>query len=143
MMNWKKFFIPLVAVGIAIWAYLILGGQGLAFFATLAVMWLLLHFTRLIQVLKRAAKNPIGSVGSAVKLNAKLRNKLSLLHVIAMTRSLGELQPAVDSKQEVYTWQDASQSVVRCVFVNGQLQSWSLTRPNESQSSEQMVEAKP
>ena len=37
------------------------------------MMWLLLHYTRLITILKKAADRPIGAVGSAVMLNAKLK----------------------------------------------------------------------
>jgi hypothetical protein len=49
-------------------------------------MWLLLHFTRLMTIVRRASNQPIGYVGSAVMLNAKLKPKVSLMHVIAMTR---------------------------------------------------------
>jgi hypothetical protein len=34
------------------------------------MMWVLLHYTRLITILKKAADRPIGFVGSAVMLNA-------------------------------------------------------------------------
>jgi hypothetical protein len=53
------------------------------------MMWVLLHYTRLLTILKRAADRPIGFVASAVMLNAKLRKGMTLMHVIAMTRSLG------------------------------------------------------
>jgi hypothetical protein len=52
-------------------------------------MWVLLYFTRLVQIMKRASKRPIGYVDSAVMLNAKLKTGLSLMHVIAMTQCLG------------------------------------------------------
>ncbi len=92
-------------------------------------MWLLLHFTRTLQVLKRAASRPIGFVGSAVMLNARLAPGMTLLHVVAMTRSLGELRSSKDTQPEQYRWSDAAQSCVDCEFVDGRLNKWALTRP--------------
>ena len=103
--------------------------MGVAMVFTGGVMWLLLYFTRLVQIMKRASKRPIGYVDSAVMLNAKLKTGLSLMHVIAMTRALGQLETEKDAQPEVFTWRDGSESVVRCTFLHGKLQSWVLTRP--------------
>jgi len=100
--------------------FLVLGGL---------VMWALLHFTRMVKVLERAANRPIGHVDSAVMLNAKLKAGVNLMHVIALTRSLGELTTPKDQQPEVYRWRDNSHSVVTCVFQDGRLQSWALERP--------------
>ncbi|HYF18347.1 MAG TPA: glycerate kinase, partial [Ramlibacter sp.] len=86
-------------------------------------------FTRLMHVLKKAADRPIGYVGSAVMLNAKLRAGVTLLHVVAMTRALGEQLSAKDQQPEVFRWTDGTQSHVTCEFVNGKLAKWSLFRP--------------
>jgi hypothetical protein len=128
-MNFQKILVLLggiVLVGLAYRAY---GWAGVAMAVTGGVMWMLLHFTRLMQVLKRAAKRPIGFVDSAVMLNAKLRPKVTLMHVIALTKSLGQLETPKDAQPEIFTWTDGSRSVVRCEFLNGRLQSWALTRP--------------
>ena len=103
--------------------------MGVAMVFTGGVMWLLLYFTRLVQIMKRASKRPIGYVDSAVMLNAKLKTGLSLMHVIAMTRALGQLETEKDAQPEVFSWRDGSESVVRCTFLHGKLQSWDLTRP--------------
>ena len=94
-------------------------------------MWILLHFTRALQVLKRAADRPMGHVASAVMLNAKLRKGVSLLHVIAMTKSLGLLQSEKDAQPEVFRWTDTGQSHVTCEFHGGKLTSWTLFRPSQ------------
>jgi len=93
------------------------------------VMFLLLHFNRAMQVLKRAAERPVGYVGSAVMLNAKLKPGVTLMHVIAMTRALGELRSPKDEQPEHYRWTDGGGSYVDTVFKGGKLQSWTLTRP--------------
>ncbi len=105
------------------------GWPGIALAVGGVVMWVLLHFTRMVTILKKAADRPIGHVASAVMLNAKLKKGVTLMHVIAMTRSLGLLQTEKDTQPEVFTWTDTSQSVVTCTFVGGKLTEWSLVRP--------------
>lgn len=105
------------------------GWPGVAFAGTGLVMWLLLHVTRLMSVMKRAASQPVGHVDSAVMLNAKLRPGRPLMHVIALTRSLGERLSAADAQPEIYRWRDGSGSSVSCEFEGGKLQRWRLERP--------------
>ena len=93
------------------------------------LLWLLLHFTRLMQVMRRAAERPIGTVASAVMLNARLRKGVNLLHVVALTRSLGERVSAEGSDPEAYVWRDAGGARVRCEFEAGRLARWQLLRP--------------
>ena len=124
-----KFLIPFGAILVAVAGYRAYGLAGLALVAAGLVMWILLHFTRMLQVLKRAANRPVGHVSSAVMLHAKLAGGQSLLHVIALTRSLGQLESPKDTQPERFRWTDDSQSSVLCVFQGGKLQSWELTRP--------------
>jgi hypothetical protein len=93
------------------------------------IMWMLLHFTRMMKVLQRASNRPVGYCDSAVMLNAKLRPGVTLLHVMAMTRALGEQRSPKDQQPEIYRWTDASASHVTCEFQNGKLVKWELFRP--------------
>lgn len=111
------------------------GWPGIAVVLGGIVFWMLLHFTRMMTVLKRAANTPIGHVGSAVMLNAKLRQGVNLLHVMALTRSIGLLQTEKDAQPEIYRWQDAGGSHVTCTFINGKLQTWELYRPPVEEAS--------
>mgnify|MGYP006158755415 CR=1 FL=1 len=94
------------------------------------MMWLLLHFTRLMTVLKRAANRPIGHVDSAVMLNAKLKPGVTLMHVIAMTRALGQRVSGEGAEPEVYRWTDNGLSTVEAEFAGGKLVRWHLARPD-------------
>lgn len=105
------------------------GWPGVALVAGGIVFWMLLHFTRMMTVLKRAASAPMGHVASAVMLNAKLKPGATLLHVTAMTKSLGLLQSEKDAQPEVYRWQDTGGSHVTCTFVGGKLTEHALWRP--------------
>jgi len=128
-MRFQKILVPVGGVVLVAAAYRAYGWGGVAVAVGGLVMWLLLHFTRMMQVLKRAADRPVGYVGSAVMLNAKLRPGFTLLHVVAMTRALGELISVKDQQPELFRWTDGTQSVVTCEFVGGKLVKWELVRP--------------
>jgi hypothetical protein len=113
-------------------AYSRFSWPGVALVVSGIVFWMLLHFSRMMTVLKRAANSPVGHVSSAVMLNAKLKTGVTLLHVTAMTKSLGALQSDKDTQPEVYRWQDTAGSHVTCTFVSGKLASYQLWRPEQS-----------
>ena len=128
-MNLQRILVPagcLLLLGVAWRSY---GWAGVAVAGGALVMWLLLHFTRLMTVLKRAADRPIGFVASAVMLNARLKPGVNLMHVIAMTRSLGEQRSPKDEQPEFFRWTDGGGSHVTCEFRGGKLVSWTLERP--------------
>jgi len=130
-MNFQRILIPVGGVALVAAAYRAYGWQGVAIATGALVMWLLLHFNRIMQVLKRAADHPVGHVGSAVMLNAKLKPRMTLLHVVAMTKALGSLQSPKDSQPELYRWTDGTQSHVTCEFHDGKLRKWELVRPQQ------------
>ena len=133
-MNFQKIFVPVAGLAALLLAYRFYGWPGVAAVVTALAMWLLLHFSRMMQVLKRATNRPIGYVDSAVMLNAKLKPGMTLLHVIAMTRALGELQSAKDEQPELFRWTDGTQSHVTCTFVGGKLTQHTLFRPDQPSS---------
>jgi hypothetical protein len=135
-MNFQKIVVPLAGLALLLMAHRAYGWPGLAAAGGGLVMWVLLHFTRMLQVLKRAAKRPVGYVDSAVMLHARLQRGASLLHVIAMTRALGELRSPKDTQPEVFRWTDAGQSYVDCEFAAGKVAKWELVRPAQEAAQE-------
>jgi hypothetical protein len=128
-MNLQKILVPVLGVVIVAAGWRAYGWGGVALATGGILMWVLLHFNRAMQVLKRAGNQPVGYVDSAVMLNAKLKPQVNLLHVIAMTRALGELVSPQDEQPEIWRWTDGSASHVTCEFVNGKLVKWTLYRP--------------
>jgi len=128
-MNLQKIWLPILGVVIVVVAWRGYGWPGVAFAAGGILMWMLLHFTRLMKVLQRASNRPVGYCDSAVMLNAKLRPGVNLLHVIAMTRALGELVSPKEEQPEIYRWTDGTASTVTCEFRRGKLVKWELVRP--------------
>ena len=129
-MNWRNILIPVGVLVLLGAAYLNYKWMGVLAVSGGVVMWLMLHFTRLMTIMKRASERPIGYVGSAVMLNAKLKPNVPLVHVIAMTRSLGLRQSKELEQPEVFVWRDNTESTVTCEFVHGRLQKWALYRPD-------------
>lgn len=125
----RRFFIPVLIALLVIAAYRSYGWQGIFAVGGGLIMWALLHFTRLMSIMRKAADRPIGYVGSAVMLNARLREGVNLMHVVAMTRSLGELLSTQGEEPERYRWTDGTQSHVTCEFRGGRLAAWELVRP--------------
>jgi hypothetical protein len=146
-MQVKSIFLWVIGAVLIGMSYQKYGWPGVAVVLGGIVFWMLLHFTRMMTVLKRAAGQPMGHVASAVMLNAKLRKGVNLLHVMALTRSIGLLQTEKDAQPEIFRWQDAGGSHVTCTFSHGKLQSWDLWRPSAQQEatevSEQSTPAKP
>ena len=128
-MNFRNILVPVGLVIVVVMGFRSYGWMGVAAVGGGVLMWALLHFTRLMNVMRKAADRPIGHVGSAVMLNAKLQTGVSLMHVVAMTRSLGALQSPENEQPEVYRWTDGTQSHVTCEFRNGKLVKWVLERP--------------
>ena len=125
----QKVLVPLAVIGAAVLAYRTYGWQGIVAVVSILVFGILLHFSRMMQVLKRAANRPIGHVDSAVMLNAKLKPGATLMHAVALTRSLGLLKSIKGEQPEVFEWKDGSESTVTCTFVGGKLASHVLVRP--------------
>jgi len=94
-------------------------------------------------VLQRAAARPVGYVGSAVMLNARLKPKLTLLHVIGLARALGEQLSPKDEQPEIFRWTDGTASHVTCEFAQGKLVKWTLVRPTAEATTEPAVPVDP
>lgn len=128
-MLFQKFLVPVGSLSLVLAAYYFYRWAGVAVAVSALVLWLLLHFSRMMQVLKRTTNRPIGYVGSAVMLHAKLQPGMTLLHVVAMTRALGTRLTEKDVQPEVFRWTDGTDSHVTCTFVGGKLAQHALFRP--------------
>ena len=130
-MNFQRIIAPIAVVAGVVLGYRAYGWAGIAAVATMLVFWVLLNFNRMMQVLKRAANRPVGYTESAVMLNAKLKLGMNLLHVVAMTKSLGLLTSVKGEQPEVYVWKDGSESHVTSTFASGKLSHYELYRPQQ------------
>jgi hypothetical protein len=110
------------------------GGQGLIMAFSVVVFWLLLQFSRALRVMRKAAEQPIGRIGSAVMMQAKLVAGMTMMRVVTMTRSLGrKLEEKADTQtgmpDEVWQWEDDGGVLLTLHFNGGKLSHWLLERP--------------
>jgi hypothetical protein len=131
-MQVKSVLIGLGTVGFFVLSYHNYGWPGVAMAAGIGVMWLLLQWTRIMHVLKRASHRPVGYVDSAVMLNARLNQGLALWQVVSMAQALGQATTEADAQPEGFSWTDSSNAQVRALFVNGKLDRWELIRPDNT-----------
>jgi hypothetical protein len=92
------------------------------------IFWLLQHVTRLMKTMESAAERPMGSLDNAVMFHAQLHRGQRLLSVIALARSLGQLQSDQGVQPEIFAWQDGAGDRVECTFQEGRLTHWDLQR---------------
>ena len=130
-MTTQRILTLVVAIALGAGAWRAGGWAGVALLASGLVLWFMLNYTRLLTIMKRAADRPIGYVGSAVMLNAKLKPRMALLHVLGLTRALGERLSPEGTEPEVYRWRDPGDSHVTAEFEGGRLARWRLERPAE------------
>ena len=119
----------LVLAGIGVMAYRAYGWGGIALATGGLVMWVLMHMSRMLVVLRRTTQRPVGTVASAVMLHARLERGMALLQVLALTQALGQRVDSSDTDREAYQWTDTSGATVRCNFAHGKLLDWELQRP--------------
>ncbi len=128
-MSWQRILVALIAAALLFWGHRQYGWAGVAAVVGGLLMWLLLHLTRLMAVMRRAARRPIGHVDSAVMLNARLHAGQPLVNVVGLAHALGELQSPAGEQPEVYRWTDPGGASVQARFTNGKLTDWGLRRP--------------
>ncbi len=100
--------------------------RGLAFAASVIVFWLLLTFNRVVRAMKRAADHPVGHVDSAVMFHAGLAEGMTMLQIVAKTKTLGKRTEATDDD---WRWSDEGGSHVDLHFEGGRLVRWKIERP--------------
>ena len=118
----------LLAAAFTFAAWSAYGLHGLAFAASVIVFWLLLTFNRAMRVMKNAGAAPVGRVESAVMLHAGLSRGMTMLQVLAKTKSLGR---KVAGTADDWCWSDDGGASVILRFERGRLASWQIERAVE------------
>ena len=98
---------------------------------TVIVFWMLLRFSRTLRVMRRAADRPVGQVASAVMLHNRLRERMTMAQVLALTGSLGERRPPADGAEESWRWRDAGSDAVTVHVAGGRIRHWTLRAPTK------------
>ena len=116
-MNPRLGWLLAAAFAFAAW-HALRGWRGLALAASAIVFWLLLQFNRAVRVMKNAGQAPVGQVASAVMFHAGLRAGMTMLQIVAQTKSLGR---KVDGSDDDWRWSDDGGAGVVLHFERGRL----------------------
>lgn len=100
------------------------------------VFVVLLYLTRVMKVLKAASSAPKGRISSAVMINSRLKEGMSLLQVVQMTRSISEPQGDPNASQTCHRWTDPGGAWVDAIFVDGKLKQWQMGRPESTEATQ-------
>src|SRR5690242_3646286 len=117
----------LLAALLTLFAWQAYGMHGLAFASSAIVFWLLLTLGRAMRVMRDAGGAPVGKVDNAVMLHAGLARGMTMLQVLARTRSLGR---KVEGSDDDWRWGDGGGASVQLHFERGRLAAWRLERPD-------------
>ncbi len=121
MLGWA-----LAAAAVAV-GYTVYGWPGVLLAFSVIVFWLLLQFSRALRALRKAGRNPVGSVPNAVMFNAKLQKGMRLPDVLKLTKSLGRRIGETENP-ETWAWADEGGDEVQVQLQGGLVTTWNLIR---------------
>ena len=116
----------LAALVVGWWSY---GVQGLLLAGGIVCFWLLLHFSRLMRLLRAAARRPVGHVSDARTLSLHLKTGMPLIEVVRRTHSLGLRRSEPDQEPQQLEWADERGYAVICTFLHSRLTAFELLAP--------------
>jgi hypothetical protein len=120
---------PIAGWGLAVIAvaagYVGYGWPGVLLAVSVVVFWLLLQFSRLMRVMQRAGRRPVGDIGNAVMLYAHIKPGMKLLDILPLAGSLGR---KVADDPETFVWTDAGGDRVRVELRGGRTTAVALER---------------
>jgi len=103
------------------------GWPGIGLGLSAIVFWLLMQWTVAMRVMRRAAQAPLGTVASAVMLNARLKKRMPMLDIV---RTAGSLGSKLRDSPETWAWTDPGGASVELEVEAGRLVRWNLVRPH-------------
>lgn len=122
----RALLFPAMALALSYAAWRSYGAQGLLLAVLMLSFWLMLHFTKLMRLLRTVAARPMGRTRDAAALHARLKPGMAMVDVIRLTLSIGELRTPPDTEPEERRWADDTGQAVVCRFEHGRLVSFQL-----------------
>jgi hypothetical protein len=135
----RALLFPALALALSYAAWRSYGAQGLLLAVLMLSFWLLLHFTKLMRLLRTIAARPMGRVRNAAALQARLKRGMAMVDVIRLTLSLGQLRTPPDTEPEQRAWADDAGQALVATFEHGRLVTWRLEPVGEAGSPDTHV----
>jgi len=98
------------------------GWQGLLLALLMSSFWVLLHFTKLMRLLRAAANRPLGAVDDVRVLQGRLKLGMPMHEVVRQSACLGKREAgASDGTSEDFVWHDPQGRTLHLRFDHGRL----------------------
>ena len=120
----RTWLFPAMAAALAYAAWRSYSWPGLILALLMLSFWLLLHFTKLMRLLRTVANRPLGRVRDVGAMAKRLKPGMPLVDVMRLTLSIGALRSAPDTDSELRTWSDDAGRTAICHFEQGRLVSF-------------------
>lgn len=134
--NLKSLLWLVAAVALLMVGYYNRGWGGFMLVLGAIVFVVLLYITRVMRVLKAASTAPKGRISSAVMVNSRLKEGMTLLQVVQMTRSISEPQGDPNANEVCHRWTDPGGAWVDAIFVDGRLRQWQMGRAESTEATQ-------
>lgn len=132
----RALLFPALALALSYAAQRSYGAQGLLLAVLMLSFWLMLHFTKLMRLLRTVAARPLGRVSSAAALHAKLKPGMAMVDVMRLTLSIGLLRTPPDTEPEERQWADDSGQALVGRFEGGRLVWFRLEAQTEADTGD-------
>lgn len=98
------------------------GWQGLLLAVLMSSFWVLLHFTKLMRLLRAAANRPLGAVDDVRALQGRLKPGMPMHEVVRQAACLGKRQegPSEEATED-FVWHDPQGRTLHLRFDHGRL----------------------
>ena len=122
----RALLFPALAIALSYAAWRSYGLPGLLLAVLMLGFWSLLHFTKLMRLLRTVAGRPMGRTRDAAALHAKLKPGMAMVDVMRLTLSIGLLRTPPETDPEERQWADDQGQALVGRFEGGRLVSCRL-----------------
>lgn len=117
----RSLLFPALALALCFAAWRSYGWQGLMLAALMISFWVLLHFTKLMRLLRAAAARPMGDVADVRRLQSRLSLGMPMHNVVRHAGCLGVRLPDGPDGSEHFAWEDPEGRALHLQFMGGRL----------------------
>lgn len=117
----RSLLFPALVLALCLAGWRTYGWPGLLLALLMSSFWALLHFTKLMRLLRAAAGRPIGELEDVRLLHGRLRTGMPMHEVVRHARCLGQRLPEAADNVEWFAWRDAGGRALHLGFVSGRL----------------------
>lgn len=119
----RSLLLPALVLALCYVGWRTYGWPGLLLALLMSCFWVLLHFTKLLRLLRAAAGRPVGAVADVRALQGRVRPGMPMHEVIRQAACLGKRDDSsLSDTTETFVWHDIQGRTLHLRFHHGRLQ---------------------